>query len=251
MNIYKSWLVEKPIADKGLFDNKTIPENSLASFQRAIDNNYALSFSVHVISDGTVVVFSDSQLSRLTQKDGYLKNLTAQDLPNTHLLNTSYTIPTLMEVLNFVSNRTPILIEIISTNKNVGMDEMKILKILNSYTGQIAIHSRNPFTVEWFKTNAPQIRRGFINTKWSEIKKDCNSVYSEEKFSYSKKEIKNAFPQFVTFPISNLLSKFGRIKTSLFKNIPILGSIVTSRGQYMQALKRSDNVIVRNFAPEL
>ncbi len=242
MKIYK-WLLG-PIVNKGIFDNKTIPENSLASFEQAIQNNCALSFSVHVISDGTVVVFSDSQLSRLTQKDGYVKNLTYKDLENYHLLNTQYTIPTLEQVLNFVNNRTPLLIEIVSTNKNVGIDEARILNILNNYTGKFAIHSRNPFTVEWFKTNAPQICRGFINTKWKDMKKDYNSAYCEEKLPCSKKEIKKACPQFTCFSADNL----SKIKTFFYKNIPILAMSVSNMWQYKRAARNADNMIMEeNF----
>jgi len=231
------WLLN-PIVSKGIFDNKTIPENSLASFEKAIQENYGVSFSVYVISDGTVVVFSDAQLSRLTQKDGYIKNLTAQDLENYHLLNTQYTIPTLKQVLAFVNNRTPLLIEIVSTNKNVGFDEQKILNVLNEYNGKFAIHSRNPFTVAWFKTNAPHICRGFINTDWNEIRKDYNSAYSEEKFSCSKKEIKNACPQFACFSVDNLN------KIRFPKNIPTLALSVSNMGQYKKAAKNADNIVM-------
>ena len=68
MEIFKSWLVERFIAHRGLHDEAN-PENSLGAFQNAINNDHPIELDVHLISDGTVVVFHDSTLSRLTGKD--------------------------------------------------------------------------------------------------------------------------------------------------------------------------------------
>ena len=75
MDIFKSWLVERCIAHRGLH-NDEFPENSLGAFQNAVDNGYPVELDVHIIADGTLVVFHDNSLSRVTGKDGYIKNLT-------------------------------------------------------------------------------------------------------------------------------------------------------------------------------
>ena len=62
MDLFNSWLVETPIAHRGLFD-KTHPENSLGAFEMAIQNGYAIELDVQLLSDGTVVVFHDEILS--------------------------------------------------------------------------------------------------------------------------------------------------------------------------------------------
>ena len=74
MDIFNSWLVETPIAHRGLH-NKECPENSLPAFQNAIDAGYPIEIDVQIIADGTVVVFHDESLSRLTDNDGYIKFL--------------------------------------------------------------------------------------------------------------------------------------------------------------------------------
>ena len=78
-NIFDSWLVCQPIAHRGLHD-KERPENSLPAFQNAIDNGYAIELDVQMIADGTLVVFHDESLSRVTNNDGYLKFLNKSDL---------------------------------------------------------------------------------------------------------------------------------------------------------------------------
>ena len=98
MDIFKSWLVETPIAHRGLHD-KTSPENSIPAFEKAIENGYAVELDVQLLSDGTVIVFHDSSLSRLTNNDGYVKFLTKSDLEMLTLAGTKERIPTNEEVL--------------------------------------------------------------------------------------------------------------------------------------------------------
>ena len=69
MDLFKSWLVEKYIAHRGLHDEQS-PENSLSAFEKAIENGYVIELDVQQISDGTVIVFHDATLSRLTGHDG-------------------------------------------------------------------------------------------------------------------------------------------------------------------------------------
>ena len=71
MDLFNSWLVNKYIAHRGLHDS-THPENSLSAFQNAIKYDYAIELDVHQIEDGTVVVFHDETLMRMTGSDGYI-----------------------------------------------------------------------------------------------------------------------------------------------------------------------------------
>ena len=99
MDLFKTWLVEYPIAHRGLHTDE-MPENSLGAFQNAIDNGYPIELDVHLTCDGTVVVFHDDSLARVTNKDGYVKNLTKDTLKDYSLFGTKYTIPTFKEVLD-------------------------------------------------------------------------------------------------------------------------------------------------------
>ena len=74
MDIFKSWLVERCIAHRGLHTDK-LPENSLGAFENAIKNSYPIELDVHLLKDGTLAVFHDEVLSRVTGKDGYIQGL--------------------------------------------------------------------------------------------------------------------------------------------------------------------------------
>lgn len=65
MDIKKSWLFSRPIAHRGLH-GIDVPENSLLAFQKAIDAGFPIEIDVRPIDDGTVVVFHDEKLTRMT-----------------------------------------------------------------------------------------------------------------------------------------------------------------------------------------
>ena len=127
-DIFKSWLVEIPIAHRGLHDKNT-PENSLAAFSKAIEKGFAIELDVQLLSDDTVVVFHDTSLSRMTGNDGYIKFLNKNDLKVLKLKGTKEHIPTFEEVLNLVDGKTPLLIEIKNSSTKVGKLEQKVVDL--------------------------------------------------------------------------------------------------------------------------
>ena len=148
MDLFNSWLVEQPIAHRGLHDKDT-PENSLAAFSKAIEAGYPIELDVRLIADGTVVVFHDNSLSRLTENDGYIKFLNKEDLKYLTLKDSEEKIPTFEEVLNLVNGQVPLLIEVKNESK-VGQLESKVIELLKDYKGEYAVQSFNPYVLEYF-----------------------------------------------------------------------------------------------------
>ena len=149
MDIKKSWLFSRPIAHRGLHGIDA-PENSLAAFGKAIEAGFPIEIDVRPIDDGTVVVFHDDKLTRMTDLDGYVCNMTKSDLEKVRLRNSDERIPTFKEVLEFVDGRTPLLIEI-KNDSTVGQLERDTLELLSSYKGEYAVQSFNPYSMEFFK----------------------------------------------------------------------------------------------------
>lgn len=241
MDIFKSWLVEKYVAHRGLHDEES-PENSLSAFEKAIQKGYVIELDVQQIADGTVVVFHDSSLSRLTGQDGYLKNLIQEDLSACYLGGTKETIPTLQQALDLIDGRTPIIIEIKNTLK-VGSLESATLDILKNYKGQFAIMSFNPYVLSWFKENAPEILRGQLS-----------AFFKKDKLSLIKKVVlkkmllnKVAQPNFIAYEAEHLPNRYVR----KFNNLPLLAWTVRSQEEYMRVVKYCDNIIFENFEPKI
>ena len=54
------------IAHRGVFNNTSIPENSMKAFQKAIDLNYSIELDIQFTKDFVLVVFHDDNLKRMT-----------------------------------------------------------------------------------------------------------------------------------------------------------------------------------------
>jgi len=73
-----AWLVERPIAHRGLHDmNRKVWENTLSAFRRAMEKNFAIECDVHLSADRVPVVIHDGELKRLTGTDGFVWQRTA------------------------------------------------------------------------------------------------------------------------------------------------------------------------------
>ncbi len=241
MDLFHTWLVEKYIAHRGLHNNN-LAENSISAFKNAIENNYAIELDVQQLSDGTLVVFHDESLSRMTGKDGYVQNLTKKDLKNYTLLNTLDTIPTLDEVLKLVNGQVPLLIEI-KNLKRVGSLEQKLLETLKKYNGDYAIQSFNPYVLVWFKENAPEIIRGQLASKFKNQKLSFIKKYALKNFKLNK----ISEPHFISYNALDLPS----IHLRKYKHLPLLAWTVRSQNEYLNVVKYCDNIIFEDFDPKI
>lgn len=153
---------QQPIAHRGYFDNETgLPENSLSAFERAIQMNYAIELDVQVTADGTPVVFHDQDTERMCGTPGKIYELTDEQIADMRLLDSDETIPTFADVLSLIDGQVPLLVEV----KGVSGDDPKAIaaasaELLDSYEGVYAVQSFNPFALQWFKDNRPDVVRG-------------------------------------------------------------------------------------------
>lgn len=239
MDIKKSWLFSRPIAHRGLH-NAEVPENSIKAFELAIEKGFPIELDVRPIDDGTVVVFHDDRLTRLTDRDGYVCNLSRSDLDEIRLKNSDEKIPTFAEVLEFVNGRTPILIEIKNESK-IGSLERNTLDLLNSYNGEFAVQAFNPYSLEFFKKNAPQIPRGQLSCFFA--KEELSSWFKRHMLKRLKLN-KVSAPQFLSYKGENLPNKYvTRAK------LPVLAWTVRSNADLEAFRPYCDNIIFENFIP--
>lgn len=237
MDIFNSFIVSRYIAHRG-FHSASAPENSLAAFQNAIDAGFAIELDIQKISDGTIVVFHDESLSRMTGKDGYVRMLKKTDLKKFKLLGTDQTIPTFKETLKLIDGKVPLLIEIKNDGK-VGEFEKDVLDALKSYKGEFAIQSFNPYVLLWFKQHAPNILRGQLS-----------SFFKGEKMSFARRFVlkrmkfnKQTKPDFISYNANDLPNRF----VKKYNNLPLLAWTIKSKEDFMKAVKHCDNMIFEGF----
>ena len=86
-------------AHRGYHDKPQIPENSLPAFRRAIAHGWGAELDVHLLKDGTLAVFHDSDLSRCTGAQGMIEDLTLAELRALRLEGTDEQVPLFDEAL--------------------------------------------------------------------------------------------------------------------------------------------------------
>ena len=179
----------------------------------------------------------------MTGRDGYTKNLTSSELKDYKLAKTEYYIPTLTEVLELIDGQVPLLIEIKNEGK-VGELESKLWDILKHYKGEYAVQSFNPYSLEWFKKNAPNVWRGQLSSFFKKTKLSFFKRFVLKRMLLNKKV---SCPHFIAYD--------GRFLPNLYvkrnKNLPLLAWVIQSQSDYMKIVKYCDNIIFENFEPKI
>ena len=243
-----AWLHSALIAHRGLHDNnQEIPENSMAAFKGAIEKGYIIELDVAMTKDGKLVVYHDKKLRRGLGVDQYLHELTYDELTKYKLFGSTETVPLFSQVLTMVAGRVPLLIEIKNEGK-VGDLESLLYEKLQSYQGQYAIQSFNPFTLQWFRQNAPEILRGQLAGSFEVSDYDVEFAGTTRLPWYKRLVLENMLlnfisrPQFISYEINN--TSTARLKTLKRMGVPLLGWTVKTKAEYLEAKEIFDNLIV-------
>lgn len=148
------------IAHRGLHSrDKSVPENSLAAFRRAVEAGYGIELDVQLSKDGEVVVFHDDTLDRVCGVHARVDELTLAELRALALCGTAQRIPLFTEVLALVRGQVPIICELKDGKRNRELCR-KTYEIISDYSGDICIESFNPMIVAWFRLHAKELLRG-------------------------------------------------------------------------------------------
>lgn len=222
----QNFLTSFPIAHRGI--HYKYLENTIKAFEEAIKNNYIIELDVRLTKDNQVIVYHDYSLKRIFGINREINDLTLKEIKKYKY------IPTLKEVLDFVNGRTPIIIEL-KSNKKVGQLEIRVAKLLDNYSGKIAIQSFNPLSLLWFKLNRKNIIRGYLLYT---IKNDNFLIKLVLNSRCLKKIIK---PNYLGVNLHALENTY--IK-QLRKNNLIIGYTITTKEEYEKYKYLADNFII-------
>ena len=245
MDLFNSWLVNNYVAHRGFHDDKS-PENSLSAFSNAVEKGYSIEFDIHPLADGTPVVFHDDTLKRMTNEDGYIKNIKdVKALKKLKLNGSNETIPTLEEALNVIDKKTPIIVEFKEVNTAPDTVFLKrVYEMLKNYGGDYAIMSFNPFILKWFKLNAPEVIRGQLASFFADIKMGKIKKFALKRMLLNKRISE---PNFIAYKWDEVPNRF----VKKYKNLPLLVWAVPSQQAYMKVVPHCDNIIFENFEPRI
>ena len=170
---HPSWaaLEHRRYAHRGLHCSAdSVPENSLAAFRRAIRHGYGAELDVHLLKDGTLAVFHDSDLKRCANVEGEIEDLTLDELKQLRLEGTDEQIPTFDEVLALFEHETPLIIELKTARGNHMALAKAVCERLDSYQGEFCIESFDPFALIDVKKLRPEICRGQLSMNFEKDK---------------------------------------------------------------------------------
>ena len=129
-----------PFAHRGLHDNKTLPENSLAAFRNAVEHGYGIEFDVYLTDDGTLIVHHDPSLKRSCVIKIHPEKINSSRLDDYKLFGTDERIPRFDEVLALVDGKVKLIIEVKLTKK-YQKTCAALLDALKDYKGEYCIES--------------------------------------------------------------------------------------------------------------
>lgn len=147
---------------RGLHD-ETVPENSIPAFARSAEHGLGVELDVQPTKDGKIVVFHDINLKRMCGVDKILTEMTFDELSELRLKDSDEKIPLFSEVLETLGG-VPVSCEIKTAGAAYDEEFLKgVYEHLSSYSGDYNVISFNPFVLEWFKKNHPEVIRGQLS----------------------------------------------------------------------------------------
>ena len=164
---------EKPVAHRGLFDNITIPENSLPAFEKAVKAGFPIELDVQLTTDDRLVVFHDSALLRVCGDDRRIYEVSYRELQNLTLCDTEGKIPLFSEVLEVIGGKVPLVMEIKPDGRYEETARLSC-EMLKSYKGEVCLESFHPMVLAWYRKNCPDIPRGLLATDYFKEENDRN-----------------------------------------------------------------------------
>ena len=218
------------IANRGIYDNKQIFENTLPAFSLAMQKELTIHLIVKLTKDGVPVIYHDKDLTRMLNLKDKIESLTYDEL---NYLS-SYHIPTFSEVLKLVNGKVPIIINPKSQSNKYAL-EKEMIKYLDEYQGQFAILSEHASIIKWFNKNRPDYIMGEILRK---------------NFRFSRRSIRDfiAHYQIITDFKSLSINSYSipKIKALMMSNI-VIGFVADTKEKYQKFKDVCHNLCVDNI----
>ena len=135
------------------------------------------------------------------------------------------------------------MIEIKNFGK-VGKLEKEVWKVLQDYEGEYAVASLNPYTLEWFKNNAPKIRRGQIASFFKNKEITGIRRFYLKRMAFNKKISE---PHFIIYQAEDMPNKYVK---KYFGVVPVLTCSLKNAEEETRLTEFIDNFLFDSYTPE-
>jgi len=221
---------EQDYAHRGLH-GPAVPENSAAAFLAACDRGLGIECDVQRSSDGQAMVFHDWELERLTGETGPVVRHSSEQLRRIVLADSAETIPSLRQVLDLVSGRVPVLIEIKTRRTDhVAALCLAVRRVLEGYGGLHAVMSFDPRVSRWYFRHSPHTVRGLVVSEG-----DDKAVPGMIR---RRLALWHARPDFLAYDIRDLPSRFAARQRA--RGLPVVTWTVRTPEHRERAARHAD-----------
>jgi glycerophosphoryl diester phosphodiesterase len=247
----RSWLIERPIAHRGLHHAvEGIIENSLSAARAAVCAGYAIECDVQSTIDGEVVVFHDETLERLTDGYGRLDEKTSEQVAGLSLRGAGEGVPTLRDLLATIGGAVPLVIEIKSRFDGSLALARYVAEIVSDYRGLVAIESFDPDPIAELRTSGKAF--GLEGVPLGMV---AQASYHEEEWSglsaAQRRELANfahaarTRPDFLSWSVQDLPHEIPRAYRE--RGAPVTVWTVRTLEQAKTALAFADQIVFEGF----
>ena len=238
------WLIARPVAHRGLHDQKSVIENTPSAFAAAIAGRYGIECDLQISGDGEAMVYHDDVLGRLTEGAGRLDAMTAAELKRVEFKGTADRMITLGELCDFVAGRAALLIELKSPRAGDRRLVARAAEVLSGYAGSAAVMSFEPRQVADLRMIAPRLPRGMAVRKhtWRDASAAPKRAIAALASALASR------PQFLAYSVADLPALLPTVTHNLLA-MPLLAWTVRSADERQRAARYADQMIFEGFRP--
>ncbi|MEM6761600.1 MAG: glycerophosphodiester phosphodiesterase family protein [Pseudomonadota bacterium] len=151
------------MAHRGLHD-ETVPENSLAAVEAAIEAGYGVEIDFQLSADGRLILIHDETLERTTEGAGAVIDQPMDALRQTPLKGIEETLSNDTDLFALVSGRAPIFVELKAPDTEPQKAAMAaaMTTALRSYGGAVAVMTFDPYLLETLRRALPDTPLGIL-----------------------------------------------------------------------------------------
>ncbi len=245
-----SWLIERPIAHRGLHDSANgVIENTLQAAAAAIAGCFAIECDIQLSADGEAIVFHDDTLDRLTDAMGPLSALSAAAIANLRINGSGEPPPTLAAFLDTVAGRTPIICELKSRFDGDWRIADRAVALAAAYEGPLAFKSFDHDLIAYLRLRRPHMappwgpcpigllaQASYDDPEWAAL----SAAQKRDWTDFDHYDL--ARPDFLSFKVDDLPHKIPFLVKEL-TGAPILTWTVRTAEQREAAHKWADQIV--------
>ncbi len=222
--IRAGFVTAQPVAHRGFHDmNKTVWENTISAFNRAIDAGFAIECDLQYAADGNPVVFHDDDMERLCGIKGDVREKTAGELALFSIGGTQDKIPSLRQLLRLTRGKVPLVLELKGRKGDDDGFADSVLEALDGYEGPVALMSFDHWLLKDLKDLGCTYPVGL--TAWGNSPEDFATHESAMDYGLD----------FISYCVDHLPNPF--VTAQRARGIPVITWTV-----------RTDEAVVRTFA---